>query len=1256
MKKFTSVLTAFMFSIFLVNSQNKAELPIIMNFSGYNGANLNQAYPGWNEGKGLPPYPTIAESGWYSSAEIYDSAAAVSLNSNTHDEWIISPQFTATEHSKLTFNVAVTMTYDDPLAGFLGYDDSLTIMVSTDGSNFNSIFSITSENQPGFEMEEFDIELGNFAGQEIQIAFYATDGNMETGYCALHMDNIMIKDDAAKDAKAFLLVSPKSNQCISNAEPIIVSIKNDGYENIYSVPVRVKIRGAATQNIYGVYNGVLEPGDTAVFNLGTADMSSTGDYSLSVFTELIGDQFALNNSIQNINITNIPVQELPSLTLDFTDFYDENLTELYPGWHEARGEGYPTVAMNTDWQANENLGNRAANVYFIFLGTRDWIISPQYWASPNSKLVFDAGIEYDEGLSMGSDDKLAIMISTNCGQSWMELDALDNSTGLTQSFSRFEIPLDAYTGQQFKVAFYATTGEIMDAEKFFIHIDNVALKDVFPNDASVSELLAPLNVCSFSNSETISVTVNNEGENSISNFDIFYQINNETPVNETITETIASNSSYNYSFSQTADLSAANQFDLNVWSALENDDNTTNDTLTATLKTSGFDLAAQGDYTMSFEDDEDFTAWAVENTNGDSKEWELNTESQYANNGNNSMWYSSNGTSTTSNDWLISPCFNLSAGETYYISFYYRNRATAYPEKLKLAYGNTQNSSAMNTDLIDLGTIDNSEYLKAEATLTATNSGEYYFGWQAYGDPDQFACHVDDILIRQQFDNDLALTRATIPRQNAPGSCSVQNGDTIIVTVANLGSSTVTSVPLAVSIDGNPPITQTFAYTLNPGDTADFYFDNSININPSTNYDILIYASLASDENIANDTALLENFLLNNFNMGFEEHETFDNWITENISSSSEVWHLVNDPEVTHSGDYCYGIRTDQEINNDWLYSQCIELEAGKCYSVSFYYRSHYSTENLDLHLGTSPLYASMTDTLLVMDAFNSNDYLHATAQFNVEVTGDYYFGWHTDGGSSSRYWIYIDDIKVFENNNTPAASFTYNVLDVEVAFNSETENVTETTWSFGDGNSSSLPNPYHNYEASGNYEVTLTAIGGCGEISVTDNVLVDCPIEASFTYNIPQNTPNVVEFETTSVADGYLWDFGDNSYSSEQNTTHTYGQTGTFDVYLYTMNQCGVASSTEAIEITEIGVEESILNKGVNVYPNPANKRINLISQQKIKQATIYNSLGKMIFQKQFSGTETTESIKVTELAAGMYMVEIKIEHSKAFLKFMKN
>jgi hypothetical protein len=128
-----------------------------------------------------------------------------------------------------------------------------------------------------------------------------------------------------------------------------------------------------------------------------------------------------------------------------------------------------------------------------------------------------------------------------------------------------------------------------------------------------------------------------------------------------------------------------------------------------------------------------------------------------------------------SNDWLISPCFSLQQGVTYYVSFWYRNRASNWPEKLKLNLGSAQAGSAMSQLLIDLGSISNGQFLKAETTFTVPVSGEYYFGWHAYGAADLFGMYVDDITIRQVFPTDISITEYIIPRiKMLPVVCNQQ--------------------------------------------------------------------------------------------------------------------------------------------------------------------------------------------------------------------------------------------------------------------------------------------------------------------------------------------------------------------------------------------------------------------------------------------------------------------------------------------------
>lgn len=70
-----------------------------------------------------------------------------------------------------------------------------------------------------------------------------------------------------------------------------------------------------------------------------------------------------------------------------------------------------------------------------------------------------------------------------------------------------------------------------------------------------------------------------------------------------------------------------------------------------------------------------------------------------------------------------------------------------------------------------------------------------------------------------------------------------------------------------------------------------------------------------------------------------------------------------------------------------------------------------------------------------------------------------------------------------------PTAEFTFEVDGSEVTFTSTVTNTSTYLWDFGDDATSTEANPVHTYVVSGTYAVTLTATGGGGDASTSDDV-----------------------------------------------------------------------------------------------------------------------------------------------------------------------
>ena len=101
-------------------------------------------------------------------------------------------------------------------------------------------------------------------------------------------------------------------------------------------------------------------------------------------------------------------------------------------------------------------------------------------------------------------------------------------------------------------------------------------------DAGVISLDSPESGV-LSNSENISVTVRNFGIDAISDFDVYYQINDGNQVIETFNETILSGQEASFTFENTYDFSVVGEYQITAGSSLTNDEETTNDSITVSL-------------------------------------------------------------------------------------------------------------------------------------------------------------------------------------------------------------------------------------------------------------------------------------------------------------------------------------------------------------------------------------------------------------------------------------------------------------------------------------------------------------------------------------------------------------------------------------------------------------------------------------------------------------------------------------------------
>ena len=233
-----------------------------------------------------------------------------------------------------------------------------------------------------------------------------------------------------------------------------------------------------------------------------------------------------------------------------------------------------------------------------------------------------------------------------------------------------------------------------------------------------------------------------------------------------------------------------------------------------------------------------------------------------------------------------------------------------------------------------------------------------------------------------------------------------------------------------------------------------------------------------------------------------------------------------------------------------------------------------------------------------------------------------------------------------------PTVDFEYEVNGLKVSFTGISNTATSWYWDFGDGYFSNLPDPVHEYQEQGSYEVCLQVSDSCGMAEHCEIVdICDYPV-AAFSYSSLDLT---VYFENSSVfSETYFWSFGDGYYSDLADPWHTYDTTGYYYVYLITINECGTDTACQVIFVNFSAIDEQG-NVVFSVYPNPAISQISISSQQPATKLSITDMFGRV--RDEFENIIAFPlQIDVSAYQEGMYIIRIfTTDNQSKTIKFLK-
>ena len=674
--------------------------------------------------------------------------------------------------------------------------------------------------------------------------------------------------------------------CGGAAEPITIQVRSLGSSPTSGVLASFSVDGGPFVTPEAV-PGTANLGDTLTYTFAaTADLSAPGAHTVLVVASVLGDADNSNDTLSASFFTD-PALAPPLPVVNFTGFNGSNLATVFPGWSEAAGQSVPS-GTTSGW-VSDDFGNVpggpngiSAKINLWNLGDHAWIIGPKVAAGPTTVVEYDiaiTGFGNTNAVTLGSDDSVVVLVSTDCGFTFTQLQVYDATTPVSNTGQTDQVSLGAFAGQTVIVAFFATEGLVDDPEDNDIFIDNINIKDLVPIDLGVTGVLAPAGAACYSAAETITVEIQNFGTATAD----FATLNTTVTVDvagpnvgsysTTLSSgTLAPGATMMVDVTTTADLSQVGTNVFTAYTTIAGDGNALNDTTTFTVETAPtFSVPYVEDFETFTVGNPGVTAngWTVSNSTS-SFGWHVEQDGTQNSSGTGPIDDHTTGgavymfTETSSGTqgteyFLTSACLDLSGTTTPQLAFWYH----MFGDGMGTLEANVIRPGVDTTMVFSVSgqqqTAENDPWLQAIADLTAFAGETVQLMFKGIRGIDfESDMAIDDVEVFQPLPADMGAIALLSPSVS-PG-CTGAN-ETVEVQIRNFGTSAIdfTVDPVQVGVDIAGPLAQNFSTTVNtgtlpPGDTLDVIVTTAADLSASGTYSFTIFTILAGDGNSTNDT------------------------------------------------------------------------------------------------------------------------------------------------------------------------------------------------------------------------------------------------------------------------------------------------------------------------------------------------------------------------------------------------------------------
>jgi len=655
------------------------------------------------------------------------------------------------------------------------------------------------------------------------------------------IDDVSVANAAANDAAITAITAPVSGQNLSATEPVTATIKNNGTNAITSMTLELTVDEGTP--VTEVFSGNLASGAQLNYTLThTADVSAAGTHTVKV-RAILTDDGNPNNDAMTVTIKNT-ICNIGSLPI-YQDFEDMDANECW------------TMISNNVVNGPDGTANIPMGVYFfddiignIFLfgsynsatDYSQYLISPEFSASTAIVHISLDAAMYDGWT--GETFKIGYSTTTNniAAFNWSAEQTATNDIYYGDPFQHYEYT--APVGTKYVAIWYTSQYE------YYLVVDNIAIEEAQDNDAAITAITAPVSGQNLSATEPVTATIKNNGANAITAMTLELTVDEGTPITEAFSGDIAAGANMNYTFTHTADVSAAGTHTVKVKAILTGDGNPNNDAMTKTITNIICGTI------NSFPWNEDFenslagvpACWTVYDVDGTPPTWAINTSSSYVHGGNSSVGHVYD-CGTNQEGWLVSPKISLPAG-VYNLSFWSINDWPGDEEYNGVLISTTDNSPSSFTEIKVLsGDEVSSSWKQIQIPLSAYAGQDIYIAFKYTGECAD-SWYIDDLNITEVFGTDAAISNIVAPISGI----NLTSTEQVIATIKNEGADPITTAQMKLTVDASAPVTETFTGNILAGYTANFTFAATADLSAEGTHTITVEVIMPGDENADNNS------------------------------------------------------------------------------------------------------------------------------------------------------------------------------------------------------------------------------------------------------------------------------------------------------------------------------------------------------------------------------------------------------------------